>query len=178
MYKISGSWRSGSAFASHAKGHRFKSCTAHHLENTPGTRGYFFAVYKERSRIKTLRDDLYNVLVVCRHTGGFLSGICRFPVKCYNKLMAYVYILTNASNTVLYIGVTNNLIRRVYEHKQHFVPGFSARYHLNKLVYYEVVESITVAIKREKVLKEWQRKWKDFLISKMNPTWKDLYPTL
>ena len=92
--------------------------------------------------------------------------------------MAYIYILTNASNTVLYIGVTNNLIRWVYEHKQHFVPGFSARYQLNKLVYYEVVESITVAIKREKVLKEWQRKWKDFLISKMNPTWKDLYPTL
>ena len=89
--------------------------------------------------------------------------------------MAYIYILTNQYHTVLYIGVTNNLVRRVYEHKHCLVEGFSKCYNLHKLVYYEHTPSITVAIQREKQLKRWHRNWKDNLITEFNPSWKDLY---
>jgi len=89
--------------------------------------------------------------------------------------MSYIYILTNATNKVLYVGVTNNLVRRVYEHKQKMVEGFSSRYHLNKLVYYEQFDDIAKAIEREKVLKKWNRLWKEYLINKLNPSWRDLY---
>ena len=89
--------------------------------------------------------------------------------------MAYIYILTNATNKVLYIGVTNNLVRRVYEHQQKIVEGFSSRYNLTKLVYYEQFDDIAKAIAREKVLKEWRRHWKECLINKLNPEWRDLY---
>ena len=88
--------------------------------------------------------------------------------------MYYVYILTNQYHTVLYIGVTNNLIRRVYEHKQTFVDGFTKRYKLHKLVYYEQGNEILWAIGREKELKNWHRDWKNKLISACNPSWKDL----
>lgn len=89
--------------------------------------------------------------------------------------MAFTYILTNATNTVLYIGVTNNLIRRVYEHRTKAVAGFTERYHLNKLVYYECFNDISNAIEREKTLKKWNRDWKERLINESNPTWRDLY---
>ena len=88
--------------------------------------------------------------------------------------MYYVYILTNFSNTTLYIGVTNNLERRIYEHKNKLIDGFSSKYNLNKLVYFEEYELIEDAIKREKQLKKWKRKWKEELIEKKNPFWKDL----
>jgi len=88
--------------------------------------------------------------------------------------MAYVYILTNNSNTVLYIGVTNNIARRVYEHKNDLVPGFSKHYKLHKLVYCENCISILDAIRREKQLKAWRRAWKEDLINSTNPQWKDL----
>lgn len=90
-------------------------------------------------------------------------------------LMAFIYILTNKNNSVLYIGVTNNLTRRIYEHKEKLAPGFSNDYQLSKLVYYEVFPSITQAIEREKALKNWHRDWKNRLITKQNPSWKDLY---
>jgi putative endonuclease len=86
----------------------------------------------------------------------------------------YVYILTNKSNQVLYIGVTNNLQRRIYEHKKGLIEGFSKRYNLKKLVYYEVAPSIREAIAREKQLKNWHRQWKINLITRSNPQWKDL----
>ncbi|MCI5820177.1 MAG: GIY-YIG nuclease family protein [Elusimicrobia bacterium] len=89
--------------------------------------------------------------------------------------MSFVYILTNASNTVLYIGVTNNLVRRVWEHKNKVVAGFTSQYQLNKLVYYECYTDIYNAIQREKVLKFWKRAWKERLINQSNPEWKDLY---
>ena len=69
----------------------------------------------------------------------------------------YVYIMSNQSNSVLYIGVTNDLIRRVYEHKNKLIEGFTKRYNLNKLVYFECVENVNVAIAREKQLKGWRR---------------------
>jgi putative endonuclease len=86
----------------------------------------------------------------------------------------YVYILTNKNNKVLYIGVTNDLERRIFEHKNKLVEGFTKKYNLNKLVYYEGTEDITNAIEREKQLKNWHRDWKINLINSFNPIWKDL----
>jgi putative endonuclease len=87
----------------------------------------------------------------------------------------YVYIITNKNDSVLYIGVTNDLVRRVYEHKNKLAPGFSDKYSLNKLVYYEILDDPENAIKREKQLKAWHRDWKDELITSANSDWKDLY---
>ncbi len=87
----------------------------------------------------------------------------------------YVYILTNTRNTVLYVGVTSNLVKRIWEHKQKVVPGFTSKYNLHKLVYYESVDAITAAIAREKQLKAGSRQKKIDLINAMNPTWADLY---
>ena len=86
----------------------------------------------------------------------------------------YVYILTNRSNNVLYIGVTNDLIRRIFEHKNKLVEGFTKKYNLWKLVYYEATNDIESAINREKQLKNWHRGWKINLIDQFNPDWKDL----
>ena len=88
---------------------------------------------------------------------------------------AYVYCMANNNNNVLYIGVTNNLERRVWEHKNHSNPNsFTSKYNCNKLVYYEYANSIEGAIEREKQLKNWKRQWKNELIEKMNPNWLDL----
>lgn len=86
----------------------------------------------------------------------------------------YVYILTNKPNNVLYIGVTNDLIRRIFEHKSKLVEGFTKKYNLRKLVYYEITNNIESAINREKQLKNWHRDWKMNLIDHFNPDWKDL----
>ena len=88
---------------------------------------------------------------------------------------SYIYIITNINNTTLYTGVTNNLIRRIYEHKNKLVEGFSKKYNLTKLVYYEVFEDITQAIAREKQIKGGSRKKKEDLINSINKEWKDLY---
>lgn len=88
--------------------------------------------------------------------------------------MYYVYILTNKSNEVLYIGVTNNLSRRVCEHKNEEVEGFTKRYHLHKLVFFEEFSDINDAIACEKRLKRWTRAKKNALIESKNPNWKDL----
>lgn len=93
-------------------------------------------------------------------------------------MSSYIYILTNATNRVLYVGVTSNLVRRVYEHKQKLVKGFSAKYNINKLVYYEVFDDINEAIKREKQIKAGSREKKLRLIEKTNPLFEDLYPTI
>lgn len=88
--------------------------------------------------------------------------------------MYYVYIMTNKTNKVLYIGVTNNLERRCYEHKQKLIKGFTEKYNISKLVYYEETKDIKEAITREKQLKGWLRQKKIALIESINPTWKDL----
>lgn len=88
----------------------------------------------------------------------------------------YVYMLTNQHSNVLYIGVTNNLVRRVYEHRHHLVDGFTKRYHVDKLVYYETTSDIAAAITREKQLKGWTRAKKDALVASLNPQWKELLP--
>ena len=86
-----------------------------------------------------------------------------------------VYIISNIHNTVLYIGVTSNLVQRIYQHKEKMIPGFSAKYNLIKLVYFEVFDDMCNAISREKKLKEWHRDWKNRLIAEVNPNWRDLY---
>ena len=90
-----------------------------------------------------------------------------------------VYILANEYGSVLYIGVTSDLFTRIPEHKNKIYPNsFTAKYNCNKLVYYETYARIEDAIAREKVLKKWNRVWKNELISKMNPQWKDLFDGL
>ena len=90
----------------------------------------------------------------------------------------YVYIMTNQKNGTLYVGVTSDLTKRVYEHKNKLLPGFTSRYQLDKLVYYEVFDDEFVAIQREKTLKKYSRNWKKDLIESNNPQWIDLYPSL
>ena len=87
----------------------------------------------------------------------------------------YVYIMASRKNGTLYIGVTRNLIKRVYEHKNDLVKGFTQKYQIHDLVYYESTTSVSAAIAREKQLKAWHRPWKIALIEKFNPLWKDLY---
>ena len=91
----------------------------------------------------------------------------------------YVYIMASATNFSVYIGVTNDLIRRVYEHKTHADPkSFTSQDDVHKLVYFEQTSDIRAALEREKQLKGWRRSKKNWLIETMNPGWKDLYPEL
>ena len=94
----------------------------------------------------------------------------------YNIKNQYsIYILASKRNSVLYIGVTSNLVKRIYEHKNNTIDGFSKKYNVHKLVYYETTNNIESAIRREKQLKKWNRKWKLNLIENSNPEWIDLY---
>ena len=88
----------------------------------------------------------------------------------------YVYILTNSANVAMYIGVTRDLVRRVYEHKHELEPeSFTARYKIHKLVYFEETSDVKAALEREKQLKHWRRSKKNALVESMNPGWEDLY---
>ena len=90
----------------------------------------------------------------------------------------YVYIMASGERGTLYLGVTNDITRRVYEHKSGVVPGFTEKHGLKYLVWYEVYDSIEAAIQREKTMKQWYRRWKIELIEKENPDWQDLYDIL
>ncbi|MEA2030534.1 MAG: GIY-YIG nuclease family protein [candidate division Zixibacteria bacterium] len=90
----------------------------------------------------------------------------------------YTYIMTSKRNGTLYIGVTSNLVRRVYEHKNETVKGFTKKYNIKRLIYYEIYQDAREAIMREKRLKSWKRKWKLDLIEQENPEWLDLYDSL
>ena len=91
----------------------------------------------------------------------------------------YVYMMASATNYTVYIGVTNDLIRRVYEHKTHEDPdSFTSQYHVEKLVYFEQTTDVYAALEREKQLKGWRRSKKNVLVETMNPQWRDLYPDL
>jgi putative endonuclease len=91
----------------------------------------------------------------------------------------YVYMLANNTKTTLYVGVTNDLVRRVYEHRQEFDPkSFTSRYHVHQLVYYEATSDVHAAIEREKQIKGWNRRRKNELVTRFNPEWQDLYPSI
>jgi len=87
----------------------------------------------------------------------------------------YVYIISNKRNGTLYIGVTSDLIKRIYQHREGLIDGFTKKYNVKALVYYEQHENAESAITREKQMKEWKRQWKLELIEKTNPEWEDLY---
>ncbi len=87
----------------------------------------------------------------------------------------WVYILASGRNGTLYIGVTSNIIKRTYEHKNKIIKGFSSKYNIDKLVYFEQYDDVIAAINREKLLKEYKRQWKLNLIESQNPEWHDLY---
>ena len=104
---------------------------------------------------------------------GLVPGI--HAMQHSAMLGGWVYIVTNRPNGTLYIGVTSNLSRRIYEHRSGLMAGFSKKYGLNRLVYYERYETIIEAIQREKNMKHWPRAWKARLILELNPDWHDLY---
>ncbi len=89
-----------------------------------------------------------------------------------------VYILASARNGTLYVGVTSDLIKRVFEHRNDFVEGFTKKYKVHRLVYYEVFGDMIAAITREKQIKKWNRKWKQELIERDNPYWNDLFDSI
>ena len=90
----------------------------------------------------------------------------------------FVYILASRRNGTLYVGSTSNLVKRTWEHKQKLVDGFTTRYDINQLVYYETFDSAAAMVARERQLKQWNRLWKLKLIEAANPDWNDLYPTI
>jgi putative endonuclease len=90
----------------------------------------------------------------------------------------YVYLITNERYGTLYVGVTNDLVRRVYEHREGAVEGFSKQHSLSRLVWFEAHDDVLAAIEREKVIKRWRRDWKMNLIQAMNPNWDDLYESI
>ncbi len=92
--------------------------------------------------------------------------------------VGYVYILTNQRNRTLYTGVTSNLVRRIHEHREGGVPGFTKTHDLKRLVYYEQIDRVEDAIQREKQIKGWRRQWKINLIERQKPDWRDLWKTI
>jgi len=90
----------------------------------------------------------------------------------------FVYILTNQNNNVIYVGVTNDLVRRIHEHKNKLVDGFTKKYNVDKLVYFEYTTDVYAALEREKEIKKWRREKKNKLVETENPEWKDLTPEL
>jgi len=92
--------------------------------------------------------------------------------------MYYVYILASRKNGTLYIGMTSDLVKRIYQHKNDLVEGFTKKYGVHTLVYFEQTEDVQTALRREKQLKSWKRAWKIRLIEENNPEWNDLYDTL
>ena len=90
----------------------------------------------------------------------------------------YVYILASRKDGATYVGISNDLVRRVYEHRQKSVPSFTSRYNITKLVWFEIYDDPISAISREKALKKWKRPWKARLIEEQNPNWNDLYESI
>jgi putative endonuclease len=112
--------------------------------------------------------------------GEWRSHISSFRRRPESSSMKHpcAYILASAWNGTIYVGVTSNLIKRVWEHKNDVVEGFTKKYRVHDLVWFEQLESMESAITREKAIKDWQRSWKIRLIEEANPTWRDLYPDL
>ena len=104
-----------------------------------------------------------------------MPALCGHPVNIMTEKQYYVYILTKARNSTFYVGITSDLPKRIWEHKNEIADGFTKKYGIKTLVYYEVFDDPENAIRREKRLKKWNRAWKMRLIEEMNPDWRDLY---
>ena len=117
-----------------------------------------------KNLLRLLLETWCNNIVILNEVKNLLRSNCLY----------YIYILTNWNNKVLYIGVTNNLERRTYEHKNKMVDGFTKKYNVNKLVYFESTENVKSAIEREKQIKGWLRQRKNELVEEINPQWNDL----
>ena len=115
-------------------------------------------------------------LAVVPSTHPVITSLSRDLTEGYKEVstMYYVYILTNQTDNVMYIGVTNDLERRLYEHKHHLIEGFTRDYRVDKLVYFEETSDVMAAIEREKQLKKWRRAKKNALVQQTNPLWRDL----
>ena len=124
--------------------------------------------------------DAECVSVHCDTLSTSCPALCRASTPCFTKAMSggFIYILANRRDGILYVGVTNDLVRRVFEHREGVVKGFSKTHGLKRLVYYEQYDDIRVAIQREKAIKHWPRAWKVRLINSLNREWDDLYPSL
>ena len=116
--------------------------------------------------------------IEARHSGAARQRRTRYLSSHGERLAHYVYILASRKDGTLYLGVTSDLIRRVYEHKSKAVAGFSARYGVDRLVWFEIYDDAATAITREKEIKKWRRAWKIGLIEAANPNWDDLYDTI
>jgi putative endonuclease len=103
-----------------------------------------------------------------------LAAVSSIPETAWVKRY-YVYFAASRPGGALYVGVTNDLVRRIHEHKSGSIDGFTKRYGIDQLVYFEIYDSIHQAIQREKNIKHWSRAWKTRLIGKINPSWRDLY---
>jgi len=106
---------------------------------------------------------------------AFVGSLRSYFKKAFKLKNYYVYIMASKKNGVLYIGVTNDLIRRCDEHRNYEIEGFTSKYHVHRLVHFEETEDVYSAIEREKALKKWNRDWKVKLIERGNPEWRDLY---
>ncbi len=128
-------------------------------------------------RAKTRGPITLNVKphIISLDTRIYKSYIWLFTRNSMYVMQSFIYILASRKYGTLYIGVTSDLIKRVYQHKNHFIKGFTAKYKIYNLVYYEIFEDIWYAIQREKNLKRWNRSWKIKLINDNNPEWRDLY---
>jgi putative endonuclease len=107
--------------------------------------------------------------------GGAGDGVVVIPAKAPRMKLPCVYLLASKRNGTLYVGVTSNLIQRIWQHKNDQVEGFTRKYKVHTLVWYEAHETMESAIAREKAIKEWQRAWKLELVEETNPEWRDLY---
>ena len=108
-----------------------------------------------------------------------ITGTPLYHMCGVSRMQYYVYILSDKFHKTIYTGVTNDLLRRLYEHRHSADPNsFTSRYHVDRLVYYEVTSDVYAAISREKQIKSWSRSKKNRLIESKNPTWQDLYPTI
>ena len=108
---------------------------------------------------------------------GFIPAAPAATRRCV-QMSYFCYLLASRPHGVLYVGVTNELIRRIHEHRTDAVPGFTQRYGVHSLVWFEATESILAAIQREKQIKDWTRQWKIELIERTNPMWRDLFESL
>ena len=107
-----------------------------------------------------------------------MAGQRRRCIPRSSRMDCFVYLLSGSYRGTMYVGVTSNLVQRIWQHKAHYFGGFTAKYRLDRLVWFEGTPSIEAAITREKQIKEWKREWKIRLVEEMNPGWRDLYPDL